>query len=115
MRTAELFHQFDQLVLHFFVRLNKNHLTRNLVRGTWERSSSVPPVPKSACDIAVQHENLEGAVSKVWHADPWIGGAVSYPSPGQMNTICVAIERPEGRVHFAGELQLDALRCAVGG
>jgi len=48
-------------------------------------------------------DHLEGAVSKVWPADPWAGGAGALPSPGQMTTICVGIERPEGRVHFAGE------------
>lgn len=48
-------------------------------------------------------ENLEGAVAKVWPADPWAGGAVALHAPGQMTTICVGIERPEGRVHFAGE------------
>ncbi len=48
-------------------------------------------------------ENLEGSVSKVWPADPWAGGAVALHAPGQLTTICVGIERPEGRVHFAGE------------
>jgi monoamine oxidase len=48
-------------------------------------------------------ENLEGTVSKVWPADPWAGGAVSLHAPGQLTTICVGIERSEGRVHFAGE------------
>jgi monoamine oxidase len=48
-------------------------------------------------------ENLEGAVSKVWHTDPWVGGATALPSPGQLTSICVGIDRPEGRVHFAGE------------
>lgn len=48
-------------------------------------------------------DNLEGGVSKVWEADPWAGGAAALPSPGQMTTICGGIERPEGRVHFAGE------------
>ena len=45
-------------------------------------------------------DNLEGCVSKVWPADPWAGGE---HSPGQLTTLCVGIERPEGRVHFAGE------------
>jgi monoamine oxidase len=47
--------------------------------------------------------NLEGAVSKVWPADPWAGGAGALHAPGQLTTICVGIERAEGRVHFAGE------------
>ena len=48
-------------------------------------------------------DNLEGHFSKIWPADPWAGGAAAIPSPDQMTTICVGIERPEGRVHFAGE------------
>ena len=48
-------------------------------------------------------ENLEGAVSKIWHADPWVGGAISLHAPAQLTTTCAGIERPEGRVHFAGE------------
>src|SRR2546426_7652489 len=47
--------------------------------------------------------HLEGCVSKVWPADPWAGGAGAEHSPGQLTTFCVGIERPEGRVHFAGE------------
>ena len=48
-------------------------------------------------------DNLEGSVSKVWPADPWAGGATSLHAPGQLTTICVGIDRPEGRVHFSGE------------
>jgi monoamine oxidase len=48
-------------------------------------------------------DNLEGHFSKVWAADPWAGGAAAIPSPRQMTTLCVGIELPEGRVHFAGE------------
>src|SRR5262249_43564339 len=48
-------------------------------------------------------DNLEGCVSKVWPADPWAGGAGTQHSPGQLTTLGVGIERPEGRVHFAGE------------
>ena len=48
-------------------------------------------------------DNLEGCVSKVWAADPWAGGAVALHAPGQLTMICAGIERPEGRVHFAGE------------
>jgi monoamine oxidase len=48
-------------------------------------------------------DNLEGAISKVWPADPWAGGAISLHAPGQLTTVCLGVERPEGRVHFAGE------------
>jgi monoamine oxidase len=29
----------------------------------------------------------EGAVTKVWHTDPWVGGATALPSPGQLTSI----------------------------
>jgi monoamine oxidase len=47
--------------------------------------------------------NLEAMFVKVWHKDPWTKGALGFPGPGQMTTICVGAETPEGRVHFAGE------------
>lgn len=48
-------------------------------------------------------DSLEGCVAKVWPADPWAGGAGAEHSPGQLTTLCAGLERPEGRVHFAGE------------
>src|SRR5260370_41156094 len=48
-------------------------------------------------------DHLEGCVAKVWPADPWAGGAGTEHSPGQLTTLCVGLERPEGRVHFDGE------------
>ena len=48
-------------------------------------------------------DNLEGQFSKAWSADPWAGGGAARPSRGQMTTLCLGIERPEGRIHFAGE------------
>src|SRR6266704_1341590 len=48
-------------------------------------------------------DHLEACVAKVWPADPWAGGAGSEYSPGQLTTLCVGLEQPEGRVHFAGE------------
>src|SRR5688572_13164683 len=47
--------------------------------------------------------NYEGMFMHVWHKDPWAKGAFALPSPGQMTGICVGAERPEGRIHFAGE------------
>lgn len=48
-------------------------------------------------------DHLEGGFAKVWHTDPWVGGGLALPYPGQMTSICIGIEQPEGRVHFAGE------------
>jgi monoamine oxidase len=42
-------------------------------------------------------------VSQIWHEDPWARGAFAYFEPGQMATLLPVAQRPEGRVHFAGE------------
>lgn len=47
--------------------------------------------------------NYEGMFVKVWHQDPWTRGALGLPGPAQMTTICLGAEKPEGRIHFAGE------------
>jgi monoamine oxidase len=48
-------------------------------------------------------DNLEGRFAKVWPADRWAGGAGMESSPGQITSLCVGLEQPEDRVHFAGE------------
>ena len=48
-------------------------------------------------------KNLEGLFVKVWHKDPWTKGALALPRAGQLTSICVGAEKPEGRIHFAGE------------
>jgi monoamine oxidase len=40
---------------------------------------------------------------KIWHKDPWTKGALGIPGPGQLTSILLGAEQPEGRVHFAGE------------
>jgi len=47
--------------------------------------------------------NLEAMSVKVWHKDPWTQGALGLPGPGQITGILVDAEKPEGRIHFAGE------------
>jgi monoamine oxidase len=47
--------------------------------------------------------NLEAMHVKVWHQDPWTHGALGFPGTGQMTGILVGAEKPEGRLHFAGE------------
>jgi monoamine oxidase len=47
--------------------------------------------------------NLETMHVKIWHKDPWTRGALGLAGPGQMTGILVGAEKPEGRIHFAGE------------
>ncbi len=41
--------------------------------------------------------------AKFWDKDPWALGAYAYFKPGQMATLIQDIEKPEHRVHFAGD------------
>jgi monoamine oxidase len=45
----------------------------------------------------------EGGTSQIWHEDQFARGAYTYFEPGQMTTLLPIAQRPEGRVHFAGE------------
>jgi monoamine oxidase len=45
----------------------------------------------------------ESGISYVWHDDPWARGGFAYFEPGQMSTLLPIAQRPEGRIHFAGE------------
>jgi monoamine oxidase len=44
-------------------------------------------------------ENFEKGATKVWTEDEWSRGAWSFAGPGNM----VLFNKPEGRIHFAGE------------
>jgi monoamine oxidase len=85
-------------------------LAAYMLTGTGQRAAAMDPesrVTFAAQEMEKVHpgllENLEGSFTKVWPADPWAGGAGSHPAPGQMTSLCVGLQQPEGRVHFAGE------------
>jgi monoamine oxidase len=42
-----------------------------------------------------------------WQEDPLTGGAYALYRPGQWFTVRPALQRPHGRVHFAGEHLAD--------
>lgn len=44
-----------------------------------------------------------GGTSYIWHEDPFALGGFTYFEPGQMATLLPIAQRPEGRIHFAGE------------
>lgn len=48
-------------------------------------------------------ECVEVGASKMWHDDPYAGGAFALFDPGQQTLLHRAIIAPEGRIHFAGE------------
>jgi len=48
-------------------------------------------------------DQFERGASKCWDEDPWARGAFAYFRPGEMLRLLPHLDRPEGRVHFAGE------------
>lgn len=47
--------------------------------------------------------NYESGTSQVWHEDEWARGAFTYFQPNQITNLLPIAQRPEGRIHFAGE------------
>lgn len=48
-------------------------------------------------------ENQEGGTVKAWSDDPYALAAYSWPAPGQVTHLLPLLQRPHGRIHFAGE------------
>lgn len=48
-------------------------------------------------------KHIEGAVVKAWGRDPYAAGHVSWPAPGDVTEHLEVLQRPHGRIHFAGE------------
>ena len=48
-------------------------------------------------------DHVEGAVVKAWSRDPWALGHVSWPGPGDVTRYLPLLQKPHGKVHFAGE------------
>ena len=46
---------------------------------------------------------FETGTSQIWQDDEWARGAFTYFQPGQMTGLLPIAQRPEGRIHFAGE------------
>ena len=85
-----------------------------LASYTWaqdaERWGALTPtdrVSQALENVALLHESaprhFEVGASKVWHQDPYAGGAFAMFEPGQQSRLHRDIIAPEGRIHFAGE------------
>jgi monoamine oxidase len=46
---------------------------------------------------------FQSGTSQIWHEDQFARGAFAYFEPGQMTSLLPIAQRPEGRIHFAGE------------
>ena len=85
-----------------------------LASYTWsedaQRWGSLTPqdrITEALDDVAEIHPQImtefEAGASKVWHHDPFAGGAFALFTPGQQTLLHRSIVAPEGRYHFAGE------------
>ena len=85
-----------------------------LASYTWaedaQRWGSLSPderIVQALENVAVLHpqvrEEFEVGTSKMWHDDPYAGGAFALFEPSQQTLLYRHIVSPEGRVHFAGE------------
>lgn len=85
-----------------------------LASYTWsedaQRWGSLPEserVLQALEDLAMIHPQanaeFEVGASKMWHDDPYAGGAFALFEPGQQSLLHDHVIAPEGRVHFAGE------------
>ena len=85
-----------------------------LASYTWaqdaERWGALAPadrISQALENVALIHESaprhFEVGASKVWHHDPYAGGAFAMFEPGQQSRLHGDIIASEGRIHFAGE------------
>jgi monoamine oxidase len=56
----------------------------------------------------------EGGVVKAWSADPYTMGGWSWAGPGDVTGYLEELQRPSGRIHFAGE-HTSILRATMEG
>jgi monoamine oxidase len=59
-------------------------------------------------------ENVEGGTVKAWSNDPYSLAGYSLPAPGQVTRWLPLLQRPHGRIHFAGE-HTSILRATMEG
>ncbi len=48
-------------------------------------------------------DHFQKGYVKAWSEDPYSQGAVSWPAPGNVTAYLTALQKPHGRIHFAGE------------
>lgn len=59
-------------------------------------------------------EHQEGEIVKAWSEDPYALAAYSMPGPGDVTRYLELLQRPHGRIHFAGE-HTSVLRATMEG
>ncbi|MEO6398676.1 MAG: flavin monoamine oxidase family protein [Tepidiformaceae bacterium] len=73
----------------------------------WGALTAADRITQALENVALVHESaprhFEVGASKVWHQDPYAGGAFAMFEPGQQTRLHGGIIAPEGHIHFAGE------------
>ena len=73
----------------------------------WGSLSPEERIEQALENVAVIHpqvkQEFEVGASKMWHDDPFAGGAFALFEPSQQSLLYRHIVAPEGRLHFAGE------------
>jgi len=73
----------------------------------WEAMDPDTRIEEALQQVAKIHpevvDEFEVGTSHAWYEDPYAGGAFALFEPGQETLLQADIQRPEGRVYFAGE------------
>jgi monoamine oxidase len=73
----------------------------------WGSLSDEARISQALENVAAIHPQIraefEVGASKMWHDDPYAGGAFALFEPNQQTLLYEHIIAPEGRIHFAGE------------
>ena len=73
----------------------------------WEAMDPETRIEEALDQVAKIHpevrEEFEVGTSHAWYEDPYARGAFALFEPGQESLLQADIQRPEGRVYFAGE------------
>lgn len=72
--------------------------------GVWPESEIIEDTLRHMEKVHPRiREYYEGGTVKAWSRDPYALGCVSWPGPGDVTRYLEAMQRPHGRIHFAGE------------
>lgn len=101
---------------------NERAILEGAVRGSWAARLSGRS-EEEISQLALQqmekvhpriYDFYEGGTVKSWGDDPYAQACVSWPGPGDVTRYLEPLQRPHGRIHFAGE-HTSVLRSTMEG
>lgn len=101
---------------------NERAVLEGAVRGSWAARLSGRSEEEISRLALQQMEKVhpeiydfyEGGTVKSWGDDPYAQACVSWPGPGDVTSYLEPLQRPHGRIHFAGE-HTSVLRSTMEG